>query len=128
MWYESLDKNIFLANLYNEIPQLTNVRISQIKILDEGDRVSLIFDMPYFADRPPKKWVALGNNTVIVQLDFFEIKEVMIKSNSKTYRGDIEIVKDEDDTIIVNLNGSVEAKIQARIGMIQSVEGYYNKP
>ena len=114
-------------NLYNEIPQLTNVRISQIKILDEGDRVSLIFDMPYFADRPPKKWMALGYNTAIVQLDFFEVKEVMIKSNSSTYRGSIEIVKEKDDTILVNVLGSVEAKIKAGIGIIQSVEGYCNQ-
>lgn len=126
MWHKSLEKVMFITNLYTEIPQLTNVRISQIKIADEGDRVSLIFDMPYFADKPPKKWVALGYNTVIVQLDFFEIKEVMIKSNSRTYRGDIKIVKDENDTIFVNVIGSVETKIKAGIGMIQSVEGYCN--
>lgn len=127
MWHKSLEKNIFITNLYTEIPQLVNVRISQINIADEGDRISLIFDMPCFGDKPPKKWVTSGYNTAVVQLDFFEIKEVMIKSNSRTYRGNIEIVKDENDTVLVSVIGSVEAKIKAGIGMIQSVEGYCNQ-
>ena len=70
MWHESLDKNVFISNLYNEIPELKNVRIAQIKIVDEGDRVTLVFDMPYFADKPPKKWIDAGYNTTIVYLDF----------------------------------------------------------
>ena len=128
MWYQNLEKNIFITNLYTKIPQLVNVRISQIKITDEGDRISLIFDMPYFADKPPKKWVDLDYNTIIVQLDFFEVKEVIIKSNDKTYRGDIEIEKDEKGAILINVTGSVEVKIKAAVGMIQLVEGYCNHP
>jgi hypothetical protein len=128
MWYKNLEKNIFITNLYTKIPQLVNVRISQIKITDEGDRISLIFDMPYFADKPPKKWVDLDYNTIIVQLDFFEVKEVIIKSNDKTYRGDIEIEKDEKGAILINVTGSVEVKIKAAVGMIQLVEGYCNHP
>lgn len=127
MWHEIVEKNTFITNLYTEVPQLVDVRISQIKIHDEGDRVSLIFDMPYFADKPPKKWVTLGHNTVIVQLDFFDIREIMIKSNSNKYRGSIELVKDIDGTILITVTGTIGAKIKAAIGMIQSIDGYCNQ-
>ena len=63
-----------------------------------------------------------------MQLDFFEVKEVIIKSNDKTYRGDIEIEKDEKGAILINVTGSVEVKIKAAVGMIQLVEGYCNHP
>jgi hypothetical protein len=127
MWHENLEKNFFVLDLYNTIPQLNNVRIAQIKILDEGDNISLVFDMPYFADRPPQKWVNLGYNTVVVELDFFEIKEVMLKSINSRYRCNIEIRKDKDDTYIIDITGSIEAKIKAGVGMIQSIKGYCNQ-
>ena len=128
MWHKNLERNMFISNLYTEIPQLVNVRIAQIKILDEGDKATIIFDMPNFPDKPPKKWMNLGYNTAIVQLDFFDIKEIMLKSISNRYRANIEISTDEIDTITVNVTGSVEAKIKARVGMIQSIEGYCNQP
>lgn len=127
MWHENVEKNTFITNLYAEVPQLVDVRISQIKIHDGGDRVSFIFDMPYFADKPPEKWVALGHNTVIVQLDFFDMREIVIKSNSNKYRGSIEIVKDIDDTILIKVAGAIEARIKAGVGMIQSIDGYCNQ-
>ena len=128
MWHKNLERNMFISNLYTEIPQLVNVRIAQIKILDEGDKATIIFDMPNFPDKPPKKWANLGYNTAIVQLDFFEVEEIMIKSMNNRYRANIEIITDEIDTITVNVTGSVEAKIKARVGMIQSIEGYCNQP
>ncbi|SMD18033.1 Imm50 family immunity protein [Sporomusa malonica] len=127
MWHESLEKSTFITNLYTEVPQLVDVRISQIKIHDEGDRVSLIFDMPYFADKPPKKWVALGHNTVIVHLDFFGIKEIMITSNNNKYRGSIDLINDIDGTVLIKVTGTIEARIKAGVGMIQSIEGYCNQ-
>lgn len=54
MWHEALDKNIAICNLYNKVPELKNVRIAEINILQEGDKVSIKFDMPSHADNPPK--------------------------------------------------------------------------
>ncbi|MCE5285509.1 MAG: immunity 50 family protein [Pelosinus sp.] len=127
MWHESVEKNMFIKNLYTEVPQLVDVDISEIKIHDEGDRVSLIFDMPYFADKPPKKWASLGHNTVIVHLDFFDIREIMIKSNTNKLRGSIDLVKDIDGTVLITVTGKIEAKIKAGVGMIQSIDGYCNQ-
>lgn len=47
-----------------------------------------------------------------------------IKASSNTYRGDIDICKDEQTNfLIVNITGTVEAKIIAGSGLIQ-VSGY----
>lgn len=124
MWYSHLDKITFLLNLYTEVPQLLNVCIEKLEIREGGDRVTLLFDMPRFPDRQPEKWVAMGYNTACVELDFFEIKEILVKSITNKFNGNITITKDKDDIITVNVTGSIEVKIKAGFGMVQSVKGY----
>lgn len=126
MWYENLDGNTFLTSMYIEVPQLINIRIAEIKLFEEGDRLSISFDMPRFADRPPRKWENSGHNTVVVQLDFFDIREITINSLSKRYRGNVEIKKDKNGTIEVDITGNLEVKIKASVGNIASVRGYCN--
>lgn len=124
MWFENFDNYIFLNKLYLEKPLLIDVRIAKIEILDEGDRVSLLFDMPYYADTPPEKWKVNGYNSIIVQMDFFAIRELAIKSVNNTYSGTIDICKTECDFLKVTIIGTVNIDLVAESGIIQSVEGY----
>ncbi|WP_041964384.1 Imm50 family immunity protein [Mesobacillus selenatarsenatis] len=125
MWYEHFTDNKFISMIYTKVPTLKNLRIEKIEISREGDRLTVGFDLPFFADKPPKKWIEGRYTTTFVELDFFDIQEVSIKASSNTYRGDIDICKDEQtDLLIVNITGTVEAKIIAGSGIIQTVNGY----
>lgn len=126
MWHNNLDKNHFIMKLYDNVPSIIDIRIAEIKIHNEGDTISLIFDMPLFADHPPKKWIDAKYNTVIVRIDLFDVEAMELKSYNKTYRGDINITK-EKDNIIVNIEGSIKGRIIASAGIIQSVEAYCNE-
>ncbi|WP_148930827.1 Imm50 family immunity protein [Paenibacillus methanolicus] len=119
MWYEYLSENNFIKLLYNEVPALKNLRISR-----EGDRITVSSDMPVFPDNPPKKWVEKSDSIAFVELDFFDIQEVILRSNNNTYRANIDIEKDEAGDLIVSISGTVQAKIRAAVGIIQSVRGY----
>ena len=124
MWYESLEKNLFIKNLYSEIPELNNVRIDAIRMVDEGRKITLNFIMPFYADKPPVKWAGLGYNAVFVELDFFDAQELCLKSNKDKFKGNISIEKNEEGKFIVDISGSFEMKLVADYGMIQSVSGY----
>ncbi|MBD5798655.1 hypothetical protein BHU24_23950 [Bacillus pseudomycoides] len=124
MWYSNLEGNRFISNLYNEAPSLLDVRIVAVKIEDEGKKISINFNMPKFADNPPKKWKDLNYNTVFVQLDFFDVQELTLKSSNDKYRGDINIELDKDGNFNINISGSVCMNIKADYGIIQSVSGY----
>ena len=124
MWYEGLERNFFISKLYSQIPELVNVRIYSLKILDEGDRITLSFDMPLYADKPPEKWVNQGYNKVFVEIDFFDVHELWFKSDERRYRGDVKIVQDTGGMFTVEINGTVQAKIKASVGVLQSVNGY----
>ncbi|MED4462235.1 Imm50 family immunity protein [Metabacillus fastidiosus] len=124
MWYEHFTNNKFISMIYTNVPSLKNLRIEKIEISREGDRITVGFDLPFFADEPPKKWLERGYTTTYIEIDFFDIQEVNIKSSKNTYRGDINIKKDEADIFIVNITGTISAEIKAGSGIIQSVRGY----
>jgi hypothetical protein len=124
MWYDCLDRNIFIKSLYSEVPYLKDVRIKELSIDDWGNQVKLIFNMPFYAEFPPQKWSTLGYNSVSVEVDLFGIKEIIIKSSENTYLGDIAIAKDDNNILNVKIIGSVEAIIQAECGLIQRISGY----
>ncbi|ULO09495.1 hypothetical protein H1230_12375 [Paenibacillus sp. 19GGS1-52] len=126
MWYEVLGMNNFLVSLYAHVPELEDVRIAEVNIHDEGRIVAVKFDMPYYAERPPKKWVELGNNTVAVRIDLSAVQEITINSSSLDYRGNIEIFKDEAELIVVKITGTINALMKAESGFIQSITGYSN--
>ena len=126
LWYEILDRNNFLVSLYEKVPELKDIRIAEIIIHDEGRIVAVEFDMPYYAEHPPKKWVEQGNNTVAVRVDLSAIHEIKLNSNTLDFRANIEIVKDEADLIVVMITGTVNALIKAESAFVQSVTGYYN--
>ncbi|SDX06338.1 Imm50 family immunity protein [Paenibacillus sp. CF384] len=124
MWYDNLSENTFIKMLYKDVPPLKNLRIEEIKISREGDRITIGFDLPVFADNPPKKWIEGGYTTVFVELDFFDIQEITLRSSNNTYRGNIDIEKDDLGFININISGTVEATIKAGSGLFQSVRGF----
>jgi len=51
--------------------------------------------MPKYADNPPIKWNNSGYNSVLVELNFFDIKELSIKASNKKLSVDIKIELDQ---------------------------------
>lgn len=125
LWYLNLENNLFLTNLYNEVPKLKNIKIEKINIVDGGRKVTICFNMPYYAENPPQKWVNLGNNSVWIELDFYEINELEIKSMKTMENCDLEI-KYVENSFLINITGNVYTSLKAEYGYIQKVEGYIN--
>lgn len=121
MWWKILDDNFFIKKLYNQVPELNNVNILVIKLEGERNKVSLTCDLPYYADYPPQKWIDAKYNTVIVQIDFFAIQNFNIQYLNNLFKGNVEIKLDENELIIVNITGSITAKIFAEAGIIQDI-------
>jgi hypothetical protein len=93
LWHEHLNNNKFISIIYTNVPSLNDVRIERIAISHEGDRISLGFDMPNYSDKPPSKWEGRGYTTTFIEIDFFDIREICLRSIDNTYRGNIDIKK-----------------------------------
>jgi len=129
MWYDILSDNVFIKKLYNKVPELTDVRIFEMNIQNEGNKISITFDLPYYADYPPQKWINLKHNTVIVRVDFFLIHELNMQASSYDFfRGNIEMFLDENKLVNVKISGSLKANFIANSGLIQYVKAYQIAP
>lgn len=86
MWHTKLDNNKFISQLYNdEVPELTSVPILSTNLEEEGRKFSILFMMPKYADNPPGKWRALGYNSILVELNFFDIEEISLTASNKSW-------------------------------------------
>ncbi len=124
MWYNCIDNNKFLSTLYESVPMLVDVQITKLAISDSGNRITIAFKMPFYADSPPKKWKERNYNSVMVELDFFAISTLKISANTNYYTGNIEIQRAENQLIDITIAGNIDVQFQAEAGLIQSVEGY----
>ena len=122
MWHDVLSRTEYLRKLYKEIPPLNDVRIARISIGDEGNRVTMLFDIPKYADFPPDKWK--GCNAVVIEIDFFVVTELKIDTISNAYRGDISIEKNTDGLLEINANGNLALSIVAEHGLVQNIKAY----
>ncbi|MFC1894877.1 Imm50 family immunity protein [Candidatus Dependentiae bacterium] len=125
MWHEALSENYFIKKLYDKVPELHNVFIHDIHFEHEGEYLFVRFNLPRYADNPPKKWMGGNYNYIIVEVGFFYIESIDIKMISKGYfNGNIDISLDEDNFVHLNIEGSIRIHIKAKAGNIQKVTAY----
>ena len=122
MWSDCLDNTKFLYMLYNEVPLLDGVRIANISISDEGNRVTLVFDMPKYADHPPDKW--RGCNVAVIEIDFFCVSKLHISTISNTYRGDIKIERNIEELLEISITGNITLQAVVEAGFIQHINAH----
>lgn len=124
MWNDFLEKNIFISQLYDCVPSLSNVNIIKIEVKESGDRINIGFDMPCFPKNPPDKWIKSSYDAVYIELNFFDIREMSLISSEKKYVGDIELSK-EDDLYVISIKGNVQLMAKTNIkGIIQCIKAY----
>lgn len=123
MWYKEIDNMGFLLKLYNDIPDLNDVQINKIGILEEGDKVTITFNMPRFVDNVPEKWKEFKFDVVEIEFDFIVISKFNIVFNDVNFRSNILIERNRANKLIVKLEGGVSCSFIAEYAMIQKVRG-----
>lgn len=123
MWYKEIDKIGFLLELYNDIPDLNDVQINKIEILEEGDKVTITFNMPRFADHVPEKWKKSKFDVVEIECDFIVISKFHIDFNNINFRSNMWIERDNSDKLIIKIEGDINCSFIAEYAMIQRVRG-----
>src|SRR5690625_4167335 len=109
MWHKHLDNNYFISKLYDEVPEIINIQINH-----EEDKLTILFMMPKYADNPPKKWILLNNNSIIVELDFHEVEELSLTYNGKeSLSGDIKIESNGKGLFAVSISRTVNLNFKS---------------
>src|SRR5690625_1019051 len=127
MWHKVINENKFISLLYDEVPELINVNIINVKLEDQGRKVSLLFVMPEYADHPPKKWHRLKYNSIVVELNFFDVNDLSFTSTNKDLSGDISIESNDHNTLNTHLSVTLTLNLKASGRLIQKMEGYIDE-
>lgn len=122
MWVDALNNNYFINNLYDEVPELNNIRVEEFSFLENGNEIKIIFDMPKFADYPPKKWK--GCNTISIELNFWNIMYLEFKDNFIKSPYTCNILIENKNQLKITLFGSINCEFKAEIGTIQEISAY----
>ena len=77
-WIDHLNNKLPIKSIYSLAPSLVNVRLHEVRLHQDGPRVSLRLDLNEFPDNPPRKWVAGKFNRaqltlVLIGIDDFQM-------------------------------------------------------
>lgn len=123
MWYEKVDNIQFLHRLYNDIPNLKGIILHDLCVYEQGDKVTILFELPRLPDKMPIKWEKNKYNTIICKIDFYNVLKFSVFINNKLRISNIDLEKDVEK-IIIKIDGSINALIEAKYAMIQKIDGY----
>src|SRR5690625_1035525 len=127
MWHRVRNENKFISLLYYEVRELINVDIVNVKLEEQDRKEALLFVMPQYADHPPKKWNRFKYNSIVVELNFFDVNDLSFTSTNKDLSGDISIESNEHNMLKVRVSGTLTLSLEASGGLIQKIEGYIDE-
>ena len=115
--------NEFIKQLYNAVPELENVVIEEFIVSYYGSSIKVSFDVPKWIDNVPKKWELKKYNSIMVELDFWDVSNLTF-TLGETKNNDIAINIVDDNKMKIIMKGGINAEFIADGGIIQKVEGY----
>ncbi|MBV1948057.1 Imm50 family immunity protein [Streptomyces sp. BV129] len=104
-------------------PPLTDVRIREVRLQEDGPTVALRFDLPVFPDKAPKKWVAQGFNTVQLEISFGGIRSLGIEGLATEVVADIAISEGDGVTLVV-ASPAMPVEAAAQTAFLSKVSAY----
>jgi hypothetical protein len=103
-WIASLENRLPVTSLYSVPPTLNEVRVFEIRLHQDGPRMSVRFDLNEFPDKPPSKWLLHKFNRVQLTLVFLDVHKLVIRGWSPNNIVNADIRR-ELDRIVLSLRG-----------------------
>lgn len=125
MWYSVVNNNKNLLKLYDNIPELIDIRIDRLVILPEEKEIKLVFDMPKFFDYLPENQTKLKDNVAVIEISFKNVDNLVIDFDVSMSKANIFITKNLEDKLLVNMGGSINCSFIANYSVIEKIRTYF---
>ncbi|WP_165425643.1 Imm50 family immunity protein [Streptomyces sp. BK022] len=106
-------------------PPLSNVRIREVRLQEDGPTVILRFDLPVFPENVPKKWVAQGFNTVQLEISFGGIRSLSVEGIATEVVADVAISEGDGVTLVV-ASPVMRVEAAAQTAFLAKVSAYWD--
>ena len=104
-WLDIVAATEGLKRLFpDQPPDLSNVRLHEVTLQQDGPRVTLRLDLAEFPSNPPFKWATSRHNCVQITLVLLGIVQIHLDRWSTNNLGALAIERRDDGTIDVAFN------------------------
>ena len=125
-WTQYLGNPLPIKSVYSTVPSLENVRLQEIRLHQDGPRVSLRIDLNSFPENPPRKWIIAKFNRVQLTLILIDISELYLRGWSLNNIGDLNLVASDAGIAVVFDGESVKFECVARFVEVEKLSGYFD--
>lgn len=127
MWYKNLENPFFLKSLYKVIPDLKEVELVSIQVINDGPTLRVAFNIGRFADNPPKKWDQ-PYNTVRLVIEFFDLKNLRWIGWGVNVFADIAIHEEQGKNKVQIKSEIIDLSFEAKFFRVERIDGYCIDP
>lgn len=128
-WYELAQNPEEITRLYNNVPPLLDVELSEVKLIRIEAKMSMWISLSRYVDRPSIQWTKSRYNTTLVQLDFMDLQHIQISRWSTSQRISIEIGPREDGKVSISIvTANFDIRAEANSFRIGNIRAYQQRP
>lgn len=104
-WDEYLANPEQLNACYDQVPELSGVRLRSINLNWRGPQITLRIDLPRFPERVPQEWRAEEVDTFQCHISFLAAEDIALADWSPPATADIALVPEELRRLRVGVSG-----------------------
>ncbi len=128
-WLNILENSKFLTSVYSKEPSLSQVRLHEVFLHEDGPRLSLRFDFPEYPDRPTRDWIVRGYNRLQIVIVLVEISEVSIHKWHRDNIGSLVLRKTIEGVNVQFLGVSTQTiQCTAKNAVVERLSAYHRLP
>ena len=125
-WTNHLGNKLPVESIYSKAPSLDQLRLHEVRLHQDGPRISLRLDLNEFPDKPPKKWIAGKFNQAQLTLVLIDIDSFRMDGWGLSNIGELSL-KDCDAGVHLQFNGaSTQIDCTAQFLEVEKISGYYD--
>lgn len=124
LWTECLLNAKPIESMYSIPPPLDRIRLLEVRLHQDGPRVSLRVDLNVFPDNPPRKWSMSKYNRAQLTLVLIAVDEVRIKGWNIDNIGDLKLIREGGGVKMTFVGDSTEIECRTQFVDIDSLSAY----
>jgi hypothetical protein len=115
-----------MESIYSKAPSLCDVRLHEVRLHQDGPRVSVRVDLNQFPDMPPHKWILGKFNRAQLTLVLIDIRLFQMNGWELNNIGNLTIEKQGDDVRLIFGGESSRIDCSARFLEVEKLTGYFD--
>lgn len=123
-WIDCLGNKLPVNSVYSVAPPLADVRLHEVRLHQDGPRVSLRLDLNEFPENPPQKWAVGKFNRAQLTLVLIDITDFQMTGWSLNNIGELTLDKYSVGTRLKFTGQSLRIECTTRFIEVETISGY----